>query len=113
MAADRRPNKKSATVDELGEIHSMTTVLHKLRLKQMIEAIGSGLDAEAVIGDGKALAAAGKWSADQNSITCAQPEMDEDTELAQQLQKIKEAQSGKGARATGTGNIVLFDDGER
>ena len=112
MAADRRPNKKSASEDELGEIHGMTTVLHKLRLKQMIDLIGSGALAEDVIGDGKALSAAGKWAADQNSITCAQPEMDEDTELAQHLQKIKDAQAGKGARATGTSNVIQFDDGD-
>lgn len=111
MAADRRPNKNSASEDELGEIHSMTTTLHSIRLKQMIELISSGALAEDVIGDGKALSAAGKWAADQNSITSSQPEMDEDTELAQQLLKIKQAQEGKGARATGTDNVVPFDDG--
>lgn len=113
MAADRRTNKNSASEDELGEIHNLTTKLHSLRLRQMIELIGQGAMAEDVIGDGKALQAAGKWAADQNSITCSQPEMDEDTELAQQLYKIKKAQEGKGARATGTDNVVPFDDGER
>lgn len=112
MAADRRPNKRSATEDELGVIHNMTTKLHSLRLKQMLELISAGANAEDVIGDGKALQAAGKWAADQNSVTAAQPEMDEESELAKRLAKIKEEQEGKGARATGTDNVVPFDDGK-
>ena len=83
-----------------------------LRLRKMVELISSGADAEDIIGDGKALQAAGKWAADQNSITCSQPEMDEETELAQQLDKIRKAQEGRGAKATGTSNVVPFDDGE-
>lgn len=109
MAADRRPNKNSATEDELGLIHSLTTRLHAARLKTMLEQINSGVDAEAVIGDGKALAAAGKWAADQNSITAAQPEMDEETELAQALAKIKQEQGGAADKANGSS--VSFDDG--
>lgn len=114
MSADRRPNKKSATEDELGEIHSMTTKLHSLRLRYMLELIAEGQDIEAVIGDGKAMLAAGKWAADQNSITASMPELDEETELAQQLKKIKEKQMHRGARATGTDNVVpfQFDDDE-
>lgn len=107
MTDSRRPNKRSASEDELGEIHNLTTKLHAIRLRKMIEAINSGLDPEAVIGDGKALQAAGKWAADQNSITASQPEMDEETELAKQLDAIKRLQEGKGAKA----ESVPFDDG--
>ncbi len=110
MAADRRPNKKSASEDELGVIHNMTTKLHTLRLKRMLELISDGADPEDVMGDGKALQAAGKWAADQNSVTAAQPEMDEDTELAKALEKIHQENFGKGAMAVGS-NVVPFDDG--
>lgn len=112
MAADRRPNKNSATEDELGEIHLLTTKLHKHRLKKMVQLIEQGADPEDVIGDGKALQAAGKWAADQNSITCAAPEMNEETELAKQLRVIREKQGNSGARATGTDNVVPFIDGD-
>ncbi|CAM0032232.1 terminase small subunit, partial [Vibrio phage D530] len=112
MAADRRPNRRSATEDELGDIHSMTTKLHALRLKGMLKAITDGLDAEAVIGDGKALQAAGKWAADQNSITCATPEADSESELSKRLAEVRKAQFNQGARATGTDNVIPFDDGE-
>lgn len=111
MSADRRPNKQSATEDELGLIHSMTTKLHIARLKHMLEQISNGVDAEAVIGDGKALQSAGKWAADQNYITAAQPEMDEESELAKRLEEIKEKQKGKGVFKDGN-NVVQFDDGE-
>ena len=109
MAADRRPNKNSASEDELGKIHSMTTTLHSMRLEQMIMDIKErGIkEAEAIIGDGKALLAAGKWAADQNSVTASQPEMDADTELAQKLEKIRQAQPDKYQ-----GNVVQFDDNE-
>ena len=111
MAADRKPNKNSASEDELGEIHNLTTKLHRLRLAKMVELIASGADAEDVIGDGKALGAAGKWAADQNSVTASQPEMDEDTELAIQLEKIRKAQPQQ-YQSTGTdSNVVPFDDG--
>lgn len=113
MTTDRRPNKNSATEDELGVIHKMTTKLHSFRLKRMLDLIYSGADPEDVIGDGKALQAAGKWAADQNSVTASQPEMDEESELAIRLEKIKREQAGKGVRATGTNNVVAFDDGER
>lgn len=104
MAADRRPNNSSATEDEVGLIHKMTTQLHSARLRRMLELVNAGADPEDVIGDGKALQAAGKWAADQNSITCAAPEMEEETELAQRLRKIK--------KMTGTDNVIQFDDGE-
>lgn len=113
MAADRKANKNSATEDELGEVHKLTTTLHLYRLRKMVELITQGADAEEVIGDGKALASAGKWAADQNSITAALPETDEESELAKQLKKIKDEQEGRGARATGTNNVIPFDDGER
>lgn len=108
MAADRRPNSKSATEDELGLVHNLTTKLHILRLKKMLEQINAGIDVEAVIGDGKALSAAGKWAADQNSITCAAPEASEETELAQQLRTIKERTRAN--QATGTSNVIPFND---
>jgi len=95
MTERRRTNNNAATEDTLGEIHSLTSELHKARLKKMLEQIKSGIDPEAVIGDGKALAAAGKWVAD-NNITCAAPEDDESTELAKTLSAIKKEQEGKG-----------------
>lgn len=110
MAADRRPNKNSATEDELGLVHKLTTKLHVLRLQKMVEQIQGGIDVEAVIGDGKALSAAGKWAADQNSITCAAPESSEETELAQQLRTIKERTRAN--QATGTSNVIPFNDEE-
>lgn len=110
MAADRRPNKNSATEDELGLVHKLTTVLHVKRLQKMLDQINQGIDVEAVIGDGKALAAAGKWAADQNSITCAAPEMQEETELAQKLRAIKNQTNASRAAATGTNNVIPFDD---
>ena len=111
MAADRKPNKNSASEDELGEIHSLTTKLHCLRLRRMFELISKGADAEDVIGDGKALGAAGKWAADQNSVTASQPEMDEETELAQALEKIRNSQPSQ-YQASGTGTSIPFDDEE-
>lgn len=110
MAADRRPNKNAATEDELGLVHKLTTQLHSARLKKMWQLIQQGADPEDVIGDGKALSAAGKWAADQNSITCAAPEMAEETELAKRLRDIKARQGGRGARATGTDNVIPFVD---
>lgn len=107
MSENRKSNKNSASEDELGEIHKLTTTLHAIRLRTMVAAIKSGIDVEAVIGDGKALQAAGKWAADQNNITASQPEMDEETELAKQLAVIKKAQEGKGASPTTT----PYDDG--
>lgn len=114
MAADRRPNKRAASEDELGEVHNMTTKLHILRLRKMLEQISSGLDPEAVMGDGKAVQAAGKWAADQNSITCSPPEANTESELSKQLAEIRQANFGKGAVATGThgSNVIAFDDGE-
>lgn len=103
--ADRRPNKNAATEDEVGEIHKMTTKLHGLRLKHMLQLIADGANVEDVLGDGKALAAAGKWAADQNNITTAAPELTEENELAQHLDAIK--------KRTGTDNVIQFDDGER
>jgi len=44
MAADIRTNKNSASEDELGEIHNLTTKLHSLRLKQMIELNANSKD---------------------------------------------------------------------
>ncbi|AGZ17765.1 terminase small subunit [Vibrio phage phi-A318] len=113
MAADRRPNKNAATEDEVGLVHKLVTTLHSKRLEEMLKLVNQGANIEDVIGDGKALAAAGKWAADQNSITCAAPEMNEETELSKRLRQIKEAQQSKGARATGTDdNIIPFVDGE-
>lgn len=111
MAADRRPNKKAATEDELGHIHKLVTTLHSSRLEHMLNLIKQGADVEDVIGDGKALQAAGKWASDQNSITCAAPEMSEETELSKRLKAIKQAQGGKGARAVGD-NVLPFTDEE-
>ena len=108
---NRKSNKNSATEDELGDIHNMTTKLHAARLKYMIKLIEDGADVEAVIGDGKAMLAAGKWSADQNSITCAQPEMSEANELHKRLEEIKEQQANRGARPEGT-NVIPFNDDE-
>lgn len=108
---NRKSNKNSASEDELGEIHNMTTKLHSARLKYMLELIAKGADVEDVIGDGKAMLAAGKWAADQNSITCAQPEMDEKSELSSRLQAIKDAQKDRGARPEG-GNVIPFNDEE-
>lgn len=107
---NRKSNKNSASEDELGEIHSMTTKLHSARLKYMLELIAKGADVEAVIGDGKAMLAAGKWAADQNNITCAQPEMNEESELSKRLAAIKAAQKDKGARPEG--NVIPFNDEE-
>lgn len=107
---NRKSNKNSASEDELGEIHSMTTKLHSARLKYMLKLIEEGADVEAVIGDGKAMLAAGKWAADQNSITCAQPEMDEKSELSKRLQDIKDKQSNRGARPDS--NVIPFNDEE-
>lgn len=102
--ADRRPNKKAASEDEVGEIHMMTTKLHNLRLKHMLQLIADGANVEDVLGNGKALAAAGKWAADQNNITTAAPELDEESQLGKHLALIK--------KATGTDNVVKFDDSE-
>lgn len=111
MTDTRKSNKKAGSEDEVGEIHNLTTKLHLLRLRKMFNLISDGADAEDVIGDGKALLAAGKWSADHNGITCAQPEDDKESELAKRLEQIKKAQSGQGARANGTTNVqFLFDD---
>jgi hypothetical protein len=110
MTDTRRSNKKAGSEDEVGEIHNLTTKLHLLRLRKMITLISAGADAEDVIGDGKALLAAGKWSADQNSITCAQPEDDKESELAKRLAFINKEQAGKGARANGTNVSFMFDD---
>lgn len=110
--ADRRPNKNAATEDEVGLVHKLTTVLHTSRLKKMMELISAGADPEDVIGDGKALQAAGKWAADQNNITTAAPEMSEETELSKTLQAVKSKHFNQGARATGTNNVIPFDDGE-
>lgn len=107
---NRKSNKNSASEDELGEIHNMTTKLHSARLKYMLELIAKGADVEDVIGDGKAMLAAGKWAADQNSITCAQPEMDEKSELSKRLQAIKDKQGNRGARPDS--NVVPFNDEE-
>ena len=97
----------------MGEIHKLTTKLHSARLRKMLELIGEGADPEDVIGDGKALQAAGKWAADQNSITCATPEADSESELSKRLAEIRKSQFNKGARATGTDdNVIQFDDGE-
>ncbi len=112
MSENRRPNKNSASEDELGIIHNMTTKLHALRLKKMLELITQGADPEDVIGDGKALQAAGKWAADQNAVTAAQPEMDAESQLAKDLEAVRKSQFNKGARATGTNNVIQFDDGE-
>jgi len=108
---NRKSNKNSATEDELGLIHGMTTKLHSARLKYMLELIEQGADVEAVIGDGKAMLAAGKWAADQNSITCAQPEMSEESELSKRLADIKAKQENRGARPEGT-NVIPFNDEE-
>ena len=96
MTDRRRTNTKAASEDTLGEIHSLTSELHKWRLKKMLELVKSGVDPEAVIGDGKALAAAGKWVSD-NNITCAAPEEDGATGLAKDLAVIKQAQAERGA----------------
>lgn len=112
MAADRKSNKNSASEDEVGVIHNLTTKLHTLRLKKMIDLISQGADPEDVIGDGKALGAAGKWAADQNSVTSSLPEMDDESDLAKQLKEIRMKQLNNGARATGTSNVIPFDDGE-
>lgn len=96
MTERRRTNNKSASEDTLGEIHSLVSELHCLRLKKMLELIKMDIDPEAVLGDGKALAAAGKWVSD-NNITCAAPEEDEATELARTLAAVKQEQTNRGA----------------
>lgn len=111
MAADRKPNRNAATEDEVGLVHKLTTVLHTKRLEKMLELINQGADVEMVIGDGKALAAAGKWAADQNNITTKAPEMSEESELAKRLDEIKAKQFGRGARAVGD-NVIPFNDEE-
>lgn len=108
MSSDRRPNKKAATEDEVGLIHNLTTKLYTARLEYMLRMVQEGANVEDVIGDGKALAAAGKWAADMNSITTRAPEMDEESELSKKLDAIKNAQSGKGAGI----EAISFDDEE-
>lgn len=118
MAVDRKPNKHSASEDEMGMVHNLTTKLYLKSLQAMIQKVSDGHDIEAVIGDGKILTSAGKWAADMNSITTSAPEMDETTELNKELARIKAAQianmnTEKEHRATGTtgmGNVVKFDD---
>ena len=108
---NRRSNKNSATEDELGLIHNLSTKLHIMRLQEMVRLIQDGGNVELVIGDGKALQAAGKWAADSNLITCAQPEMDEKSELSKRLAEIKAKQFGRGAMASGDSVVIPFDDG--
>lgn len=109
--ADTRSNKKSASEDEVGIVHALTTKLYTLRLQKVIDLVNQGADIEEVFPD-KIVKDAGTWSAQSNGITCAAPEMSEETELAKKLKVIREQQSNRGARATGTDNVIPFTDGD-
>lgn len=106
MSIERRSNKTSATEDEVGLIHQMTTTLYSLRLARMIALVKEGADIEMVFDD-KVIKDAGVWAADKNGITCAAPEASEETELAKQLDEIRRKQTASGY----SDNIVPFTDG--
>ncbi|AWD90671.1 small terminase subunit [Pseudomonas phage Nerthus] len=107
MTIERRSNKTSASEDELGLIHKLTTTLYTRRLQRMLELLDEGADIEMVFDD-KVIKDAGVWVSDKNGITCAAPEANEETELAKQLQAIKEKQS---SAPYGGGNVLPFTDG--
>ncbi|AWD90718.1 small terminase subunit [Pseudomonas phage Achelous] len=103
---DKRSNKTSASEDELGLLHKLTTTLYTRRLQRMIQLLDEGADIEMVFDD-KAIKDAGVWVSDKNGITCAAPEASEETELAKQLEEVKRRQTGNG----GLSNVLSFTDG--
>ncbi|QPB07305.1 small terminase subunit [Pseudomonas phage BUCT553] len=105
MSIERRSNKTSATEDELGLIHKLTTTLYSRRLQRMLDLLNEGADIEMVFDD-KVVKDAGVWVSDKNGITCAAPEANEETELAKQLAEIQRKQTG-----AQYGNVVPFADG--
>ncbi|QBJ01057.1 small terminase subunit-like protein [Aeromonas phage HJG] len=109
--ADMRPNKKAASEDEVGLVHKLTTTLYVKRLQHMIDLVEQGAAIDEVFND-KVVKDAGNWAAQSNGITCAAPEADEESALHKRLQAIKAQQSGRGARATGTDNVIPFLDEE-
>lgn len=111
---ERRSNKNAASEDDLGLVHKLTTKLHLRRLQDMIKKLDEGYKIELVVDD-KALAAAGKWAADQNGIGAAPAASDENTELNSKLREIRENQQAKlnqerAKREASTGNLIPIRD---
>lgn len=105
---EKRSNKQSASEDDLGLLHNLTTKMYILRLQRMFQLIDEGATVDAVFDD-KVIKDAGVWAADKNGITCAAPEADSETELAKELGRIKEAQKD----AKYNGNVAFLDGQER
>lgn len=91
-----KTNKNSSTEDQLGVLHSSITRAFQRKIDVMLEVADDPEKADEILFaiDEKTLSAAANWVI-KNDITCAQPEVDEQSQLKKSLDAIKAKQSGK------------------
>lgn len=102
MAMTSKGNKNSASEDDLGLLHSIVTRLMTAKLKKWEEMLSHGADADLVV-DFKQLNNVIAFL-DKNGIVAADPTASEESELAKQVEAIKQKQLG---RVQGN-NVISF-----
>lgn len=85
-----KSNKKSATEDEVGELHGLITKVFTSHLKKINELIDAGADPTIVV-DPMKMSNPIKW-VQANGIICADPADKAGNELANELAEIKRKQ---------------------
>lgn len=93
------PKKKPATEEEIGELHSLITKLHSIKLDTMIEMVDKfkvmgATEAILEIVNSKDLATVQRW-VEYNKVAAIAASDNEETELSRKLRLLKETQSGK------------------
>ena len=85
-----KSNKKSASEDEVGELHGLITKVFTSHLKKLNELIDAGADPTIVV-DPMKLSNPIKW-VQANGIVCSDPADKAGNELANELAEIKRKQ---------------------
>lgn len=107
MALVAKGNKKAATEDEIGLLHSMVTQIFKRKLGKWIELMEGGADPDLIV-DMKQLNNVIKFIGD-NGIVCQDPAAESRSELGEQINEIKRKQE---ERLKKSDNVVPFTDEE-
>lgn len=107
MANELKSNSNSASEDDIGLMHKLTTKLLTAKLRNWEKLIDLGGDADIII-DMKQFAGIIKFIAN-NGIVCADPAASGETALGNSLAAIKEKQN---LRLVANGSMTFTDDEE-
>jgi hypothetical protein len=81
-------NKMSATEDQIGKIHQLTTDIYTMKLESILQQMKNDKEAVDFTGDIRVIQAAGKW-VEYNEVKSQLPEEQEDNPLKKKLAEVK------------------------